>query len=135
MDAPTRDIGGSTLAPIPERAAPVFARAPQPPPAAQPPDQLGERILAVLPPWAGDPYDGGATTGEVASQLFIRAQSAERQQLNEALTSLRRAGLAKFEFDRMYDKQARWWRTAANRAPTAPNGPLGGPGDPVVSPG
>ena len=73
-------------------------------------DSLEARILALLVPWRGDPLDGGTTTGDLAAQLWNRPRSPERQELNDTLTSLRVRGLAKYEFDRMLDQAARWWR-------------------------
>lgn len=75
---------------------------------------LGRRVIAALEErslyWTGDPTQG-ATTGEVASIIGIRAASPQRRALNDELTALRKAGYLHFEFNPLFDREVRWART------------------------
>lgn len=87
-------------------------------PASPPPSHVfsatERRVLAVLAkttPWAGDSTEGGTTTGEVASQLRINPRTNARAGMESALTTLRRAGFVHYEYDRVLDREVRWWIT------------------------
>lgn len=77
----------------------------------EPERSMARRVLhlANLARWTGDATAGGTTTGQVASLIGLRPQSAERVLLNETLTRMRKARLLHFEFDRSFDREIRWW--------------------------
>ena len=87
-------------------------------PTAHPPshvhvDELGQRVVGCLASmreyWIGDAFEGGQTTGNLASILGIVARTPERDALNAELTFLRRHGIVHFEFNRETDTEGRWW--------------------------
>jgi hypothetical protein len=88
------------------------------PPTALPPShvhvsELGKRVVRALSSmreyWLGDPYEGGQTTGSIASILGIVARTSERDALNAELTFLRKHDVIHFEFNSETDAEGRWW--------------------------
>ena len=78
------------------------------------PSQYSTIQAAINASVAGDEVviAAGTYTGRLAGRLGIEAGSPERQDLDSALTELRKRGLLHYEFDRLADSQIRWSITA-----------------------
>lgn len=79
-------------------------------------------LLARTSVWSGDASEGGISTGALAGALRYRPMTPERQRMNDVLTALRTRGLVHFEFDRVLDREARWWATTRGRAAMGADG-------------